>query len=145
MKKLTYILTLLLGFGLTAQVNNTMFGLQQTTNPPGFKLATMNPLTGQITTISNSLLSTMVNTTGASLNPYNQTFSFQDEDSWLTVSLQTGEVLNDVTVSLPNSDGNFDNFRFNTADSIMYGLYSMLKTDPNTGFVTGYMRHEKCD
>lgn len=145
MKNLILLLTLFLGFELAAQVNNTMYGLQQTNNPAGFRLATMDPLTGQVTIISNSVLSTMVNTTGASLNPYNQTFSFQDEDSWLTVSLQTGEVLNDVTVSLPNSIGNFDNFRFNTADSIMYGLYSMTVTDPITGYVAGDMRLAKCD
>ena len=71
MKNLTLLITLLLGFGLNAQVDNTMYGLQQTTNPAGFKLATMNPLNGQVTVISNSVLSTMVNVTGSSLNPYN--------------------------------------------------------------------------
>ena len=135
MKNLTLLITLLLGFGLNAQVDNTMYGLQQTTNPAGFKLATMNPLNGQVTVISNSVLSTMVNVTGSSLNPYNQTFSFQDEDSWLTVSLQTGEVLNDVSVTLPNSDGNFNNFRFNTADSIMYGLYTVTYSNPGRAHV----------
>lgn len=144
MKNLTLLLTLLLGFGLNAQVNNTMFGLQQSSNPAGFKLATMDPLTGQVTVISNSVLSTMVNVTGSSLNPYNQTFSFQDENSWLTVSLETGEVLNDVSVSLPNSDGNFNNFRFNTADSIMYGLYSVIYNNPINGAL-GEMRLAKCD
>jgi hypothetical protein len=144
MKNLTLLLTLLLGFGLNAQVNNTMYGLQQTTNPAGFKLATMDPLTGQVTVISNSVLSIMVNVTGSSLNPYNQTFSFQDENSWLTVSLETGEVLNDVSVSLPNSDGNFNNFRFNTADSIMYGLYSVIYNNPINGAL-GEMRLAKCD
>lgn len=145
MKNILLITIFLSVFELAAQVNNTMYGLQQTTNPAGFRLATMDPLTGQVSVISNSALSTMVNVTGSSLNPYNQTFSFQDEDSWLTVSLQTGEVLNDVTVSLPNSNGNFDNFRFNTADSVMYGLYSMMITDPISGYVTGDMRLAKCD
>lgn len=121
-----------------------MFGLHQSSNPAGFKLATMDPLTGQVTLISNSVLSTMVNVTGSSLNPYNQTFSFQDENSWLTVSLETGEVLNDVSVSLPNSDGNFNNFRFNTADSIMYGLYSVIYNNPINGAL-GEMRLAKCD
>jgi hypothetical protein len=144
MKNLILLLSLVLGIELVAQVNNTMYGLQQTTNPAGFKLATMDPLTGQVTVISNSVLSTMVNVTGSSLNPYNQTFSFQDEDSWLTVSLQTGEVINDVTVSLPNSDGNFNNFRFNAADSIMYGLYTVTYSNPMNGTV-GDMRLAKCD
>jgi hypothetical protein len=144
MKKLTYILTLLLGFGLNAQVNNTMFGLQQTTNPAGFKLATMDPLTGQVTVISDSVLSDLVNITSSSLNPYNQTFSFQDEDSWLTVSLLTGEVLYDVTVASLNNIGSFSNFRFNTADSIMYGLYPLSLNNPMTGSV-GDLRLAKCD
>ena len=144
MKKLIFLLFVVLGFELAAQVNNTMFGLQQSSNPAGFKLATMDPLTGQVTVISNSVLSTMVNVTGSSLNPYNQTFSFQDENSWLTVSLETGEVLNDVSVSLPNSDGNFNNFRFNTADSIMYGLYSVIYNNPINGAL-GEMRLAKCD
>lgn len=144
MKNLSLLLTLLLGFGLNAQVDNTMYGLQKTTNPAGFKLAKMNPLTGQITVISDSVLSDLVNITSSSLNPYNQTFSFQDEDSWLTVSLQTGEVLNDVTVASLNNIGSFSNFRFNTADSILYGLYPLSLNNPMTGSV-GDLRLAKCD
>lgn len=121
-----------------------MYGLQQTTIPAGFKLATMNPLTGQVTVISDSVLSDLVNITNSSLNPYNQTFSFQDEDSWLTVSLLTGEVLNDVTVASLKNIGSFSNFRFNTADSIMYGLYPLSLNNPMTGSV-GDLRLAKCD
>jgi hypothetical protein len=144
MKKLTLLLFVVLGFELVAQVNNTMYGLYQTSNPTGFKLASINPLTGQVSVISNSVLSDLVNITSSSINPYNQTFSFQDEDSWLTVSLQTGEVLNDVSVASQNNNGSFSNFRFNTADSIMYGLYPLSLNNPMTGEV-GDLRLAKCD
>lgn len=122
-----------------------MYGLQQITNPPSFKLASLDPLTGQINTIGTTVVSTMVNATGSALNPYNQTYSFQDEDSWLTVDLQTGNVLSDVMVTLPNSEGNFNNFRFNAADSNMYGLYSQVITDPLTGFVNLDLKLATCN
>jgi hypothetical protein len=122
-----------------------MYGLYQNINPPGFYLASIDPATGQITPVGSAPLSNAVNATGSTLNPYNQTFSFQDEDSWLSVDLQTGAVLNDVLLSLPNTEGNFDNFRFNTADSSMYGLYRSVSFDPSTGFVSSDIRLATCD
>ena len=44
MKNLILLLSLVLGIELVAQVNNTMYGLQQTTNPAGFRLATIETL-----------------------------------------------------------------------------------------------------
>ena len=145
MKIYILLFMLLLQFSLFSQVDNTMYGLQQITNPPSFKLASLDPLTGQINTIGTTVVSTMVNATGSALNPYNQTYSFQDEDSWLTVDLQNGAVLSDVIVTLPNSSGNFNNFRFNAADSNMYGLYSEVISDPVTGFVNLEMKLATCD
>ncbi len=145
MKIYILLFTIFLQFGLFSQVDNTMYGLQQITNPPSFKLASLDPLTGQINTIGTTVVSTMVNATGSALNPYNQTYSFQDEDSWLTVDLQTGNVLSDVMVTLPNSEGNFNNFRFNAADSNMYGLYSQVITDPLTGFVNLDLKLATCN
>jgi hypothetical protein len=145
MKIYILLFSIFLQFGLFSQVDNTMYGLQQMTNPPSFKLASIDPMTGQINTIGTSVLSTLVNAAGSALNPYNQTYSFQDEDSWLTVDLQTGNVLSDVMVTLPNSNGNFNNFRFNAADSNMYGLYSQVITDPLTGFVNLDLKLATCD
>ncbi len=145
MKNHLLILSILLTFGLSAQVDNTMYGLYQILNPPSFQLASIDPLTGQISTIGSATLSNTVNATGASLNPYNQTYSYQDEDSWLTLDLQTGTVLNDVMVNLPNTNGYFNNFRFNAADSNMYGLYSQIVTDPITGFITSDLKLATCD
>ena len=145
MKNYLFLITLLLHVLVSAQVDNTIYGLYQTSTPAGFQLASIDPLTGQVTTIGSSILGTTVNATGAALNPYNQTYSYQDEDSWLSIDLQTGMVLNDVTVTLPNANGNFNNFKFNTSDSEMYGLYSQITTDPVTGLISSDMRLATCD
>ena len=145
MKNQFLLLMLVIHLSLSAQVDNTMYGINQIINPPSFQFGSIDPLTGQITNIGSAILSNTVNSSGASLNPYNQTFSYQDEDSWLSIDLQTGTVLNDVMVNLPNTTGSFDNFKFNTADSNMYGLYNQLITDPVTGFITLDLKLATCD
>ena len=145
MKNQFLLLMLLINISLSAQVDNTMYGINQIINPPSFQFGSIDPLTGQITNIGSAILSNSVNSSGASLNPYNQTFSYQDEDSWLSIDLQTGVVLNDVMVNLPNTTGSFDNFKFNAADSNMYGLYNQLITDPVTGFITLDLKLATCD
>jgi hypothetical protein len=48
-------------------------------------------------------------------------------------------------VSLPNATGNFDNFKFNTSDTTMYGLFSQVLYNPITGVYDGDMRLATCD
>jgi hypothetical protein len=146
MKKLLLIVLVLLSAELNAQIDNTMYGLYRILNPTSVQLASIDPLTGIITPIgAANTLSTTINSTGAALNPYNFSYTYQDEDSWLSVDLQNGAVLNDVTVTLPNTSGDFNNFRFNTADTSMYGLYSQVVYDPLTGTYSGDMRLATCD
>lgn len=146
MKKTLLILLAILSTELNAQIDNTMYGLYRILNPTSVQLSSIDPLTGIITPIgSANTLSTTINSTGAALNPYNMSYTYQDEDSWLSVDLQNGTVLNDVTVTLPNTSGDFNNFRFNTADTNMYGLYSQIQYDPLTGSYTGDMRLATCD
>jgi hypothetical protein len=98
-----------------------------------------------MTPVGNQVLSTTINTTGVSLNPYEMSYSYQDDDSWLTLSVLDGSIISDVTVNLPSTTGDFNNFRFNTADSVMYGLYSQVAYDPNTGQYSGDMRLASCN
>ena len=145
MKQFILLFSLFFHVWVSAQVDNTMYGLYQIANPPSFQFASIDPLSGQVNPIGSTVLSTMVNATGSALNPYSQTYSYQDEDSWLSLDLQTGAIVNDVMVSLPNATGNFDNFRFNAADSNMYGLYSQVISDPVTGFVNLDLKLATCD
>jgi hypothetical protein len=146
MKKTLLIVLALLSSELNAQIDNTMYGLYRILNPPSVQLSSIDPSTGIITPIGfANTLSQTINSTGAALNPYNMSYTYQDEVSWLSVDLQNGTVLNDVTVTLPNTIGDFNNFRFNTADTNMYGLYSQVVYDPLTGIITGDMRLATCD
>jgi hypothetical protein len=146
MKKILLILLAFLSTELSAQIDNTMYGLYRILNPTSVQLASIDPITGIITPIgAANTLSTSINATGAALNPYNMSYTYQDEDSWLSVDLLNGAILNDVTVTLPNTSGSFNNFRFNTADTNMYGLYSQIIYDPLTGAYTGDMRLGTCD
>lgn len=140
------LLTLLFAFThLQAQIGNTMFGLYRQMNPASVTFVEINPATSTITPIGSQVLSTSINLTGVSLDPYNMSFTYQDEDSWLSLAVQNGALLSDVTVNLPSSTGDFNNFRFNTADSVMYGLYSQVNYNPNTGQYSGDMRLASCD
>lgn len=137
--------TIILGFSKSIAQSGTMFGLYRQMSPPSVSLVSMDPTTGVITPIGNQVLSTTINLSGVSLNPYNFSYNYQDGDSWLSLSLLDGTILSDVTVTYPNATGDFNNFRFNTADSIMYGLYSQVVFNPTTGTYSGDMRLASCE
>lgn len=127
------------------QLGNNMYGLYRQLNPPSVAFVEMDPVNGVITPIGAAALSTTINTTGVALNPYNLSYSYQDDDSWLSISLQNGTIISDVTVNYPSATGDFNNFRFNTSDSIMYGLYSQVVYNQATGTYTGDMRLGSCN
>ena len=138
------VLYVLIPFLSLGQLGNTMYGLYRNNNPSAVQLATIDPATGIINVLGPSLGNT-INLTGVSLNPYNFTYTYQDQDSWLSVDLSNGTLVNDVMVSLPNATGNFDNFKFNTSDTTMYGLFSQVLYNPVTGVYAGDMRLATCD
>ena len=127
------------------QLGNIMYGLHRQMNPSSVSLVEIDPSTGVITPVGNQVLSTTINTTGVSLNPYEMSYSYQDDDSWLSLSVLDGSILSDVTVNLPSATGDFNNFRFNTADSMMYGLYSQVTYNPVTFQYSGDMRLASCN
>lgn len=139
MKKLIYILLSIIALPVHSQLGNTMYGLARTSNPPAVYVAAMNPVTGIATNISQSSVSTSINLTGAALNPYSNQFCFIGDTGLKSVDLSTGQLTNSATINNPNGSGYFDLFRFNTSDSLMYGLSRRNITNPQTGQVTGTM------
>ncbi len=121
------------------QLGNTMYGLARTTNPAAVYIATMDPTTGIATNIGQTSVSSSINLTGAALNPYNNRFCFFGDNGLKSVDLSTGQLTNTATINNPNGTGYFDLFRFNTSDSLMYGLSRRNITNPQTGQVTGTM------
>jgi hypothetical protein len=138
------LLILFIPFLSIGQLGNTMYGLYRNNNPSTVQLATIDPTTGVINILGPNLGNT-INLTGVSLNPYNNTYTYQDQDSWLSVDLTNGGIANDVVVSLPSATGNFDNFKFNTSDTTMYGIFSQVLYNPITGVYSGDMRLATCD
>ena len=138
------LLILFIPFLAIGQLGNTMYGLYRNNNPSTVQLATIDPTTGVINVLGPNLGNT-INLTGVSLNPYNYTYTYQDQDSWLSVDLTNGGIVNDVVVSLPSATGNFDNFKFNTSDTTMYGIFSQVLYNPTTGVYSGDMRLATCD
>lgn len=122
-----------------SQLGNTMYGLARTSNPAAVYIATMDPATGIATNIGQTSVSSSINLTGAALNPYNNRFCFFGDNGLKSVDLATGQLTNTATINNPNGTGYFDLFRFNTSDSLMYGLSRRNITNPQTGQVTGAM------
>jgi hypothetical protein len=116
-----------------------MYGLARTTNPAAVYIATMNPVTGIATNIGQTSVSSSINLTGAALNPYTNQFCFFGDNGLKSIDLFTGQISNTATINNPNGTGYFDLFRFNTSDSLMYGLSRRNITNPQTGVVTGAM------
>jgi hypothetical protein len=115
-----------------AQLGSTMFGLARN-SPSGVFLATMDPVTGIATNISQSSISASINLTGAALNPYTNQFCFFGDNGLKSIDLSTGLISNTATINNPNGTGYFDLFRFNTSDSLMYGLSRRNIPNPQTG------------
>jgi hypothetical protein len=116
-----------------------MYGLARTTNSAAVYIATMDPVTGIATNIGQTSVSSSINLTGAALNPYNNRFCFFGDNGLKSIDLSTGQLTNTATINNPNGTGYFDLFRFNTSDSLMYGLSRRNITNPQTGQVTGAM------
>ena len=139
MKSVITIFSIIISLSTYSQLSNTMFGLARTTNPAAVYIATMNPATGVATNVGQTSVSTSINLTGAALNPYSNQFCFFGDNGLKSIDLTTGQITNTATVNNPNGVGYFDLFRFNTSDSLMYGLSRRNITNPQSGAVTGAM------
>ncbi len=130
----------LLSVSLFAQTGNNFYGLARTVNPAAVYLSAVDPATGQVTNISSSSLSAMLNLTGAALDPYNNRYHYLGATSMISVDLTTGALVNSVPLS--NTGGpnvSFDNFRFNNSDSTLYGLSRLVVYDSVTNTYANFM------
>jgi hypothetical protein len=86
------------------------------------RLGNLNPVTGQVDNIGTTAYTRSVNLTGAALNPYDSSYIFIGNSDLLALSLTNGQIITNVPLTDPLGDSYFDNFRFNNADSTLYGL-----------------------
>ncbi len=131
------LLTLFCSFVLlvtNAQIGNTLFGLARKSSPSyEVYMAQLDPNTGIVTNLDTTLVGTIINITGAALNPYTNTYHFVGIDEFKTVDLSTGILTNNAPITNPIADSYFDNFRFNNSDTTIYGLARRYIQATSTG------------
>ena len=123
MKKNTALVILSIGFILNVfSQNNSLIGLLRTANPASVKLGKLDISTGTYSPLSSTSLASSFNATGAALDPNSGSYFFIGTGGMFTVTIDSGNVLSQSPLSNPISPSYFDNFRFNTSNSTMYGL-----------------------
>jgi hypothetical protein len=124
-KTLFLVAVSILQFGMYAQ-NDVLFGLLRTSNPAGVKLGMLDLINGNISPLGTNPITANVNITGAALdlNTNNYYFLTQGANNGvaMSVGINDGVVNNQVPLFNPIAPSSFNNFRFNTSDSTLYGL-----------------------
>jgi hypothetical protein len=118
---LLIIVSCILSFTSNGQ-NNSLFGLLRTSNPAAIHLGSLDLSAGTFNQISPNSIATSFNITGAALDPIAGSYFFLGTNGMFSVELDSGTVLSQVPLSNPIAPSNFDNFRFNTSNSTLYGL-----------------------
>jgi len=123
--------------------NNYLYGLISTpptvpmnTSTATTRLGRMDLTTGELIAVSPNSLSSLSSATGAALDPYSQTYYYETQTEMLSVDLTTGLTTAQVLVSNPIQPSYFDNYRYNTSDSTIYGL-ARFSTSTGVGQAQG--------
>jgi hypothetical protein len=86
------------------------------------RLGSINPTTGVVTNLGNATYNGGINLNGATIDPYLNRYYIGSGSNLLTFDINSGNIISNVPVSGSLDSNNFQNFRFNTSDSTIYGL-----------------------
>ena len=140
MKQLLCMLAFAGLFSLPTQAQ-VLYGLLRTSNPAGVKLGTLDLLNGSFTALGNNAITSNVNITGAALDLATNNYYFLTQGGTngivMSVGLDDGEVNNQAPLFNPIASSSFNNFRFNTSDSTLYGLAGRYIPGAGPGQGTG--------
>ncbi len=157
MKQFVFIILLAFSNNLFSQTTNNLFGIVRqnyyTTVVSPFdstvlieqfdsatiRLGYTDPAVGFVSNSGPYTYNQVINLTGASLNPYDSTFVFLGGNGLITFDLNQGNISFQAPLNNPIAPSYFDNFRFNNADSTMYGLARRNQYDSTTMTNTGSM------
>jgi hypothetical protein len=130
MKRNKSLLALLFGtmqFAAFAQ-SNFVYGVMRTpgqgmnTAAGTIRLGKLDVSSGALTSVSPNSLASVISATGAALDPNTQTYFFQTQTDFVSVNMLDGLPTAQSVMSNPIAPSYFDNYRFNTSDSTIYGL-----------------------
>ena len=100
------------------------------------RLGKLDVGSGALTSVSPNSLASVIIATGAALDPTTQTYFFQTQTDLVSVNMLDGLPSAQSAVSNPIAPSYFDNYRFNTSDSTIYGL-ARRSTSTGIGQVNG--------
>ena len=86
------------------------------------RLGKLDVSSGALTAVSPNSLASVISATGAALDPITQTYFFQTQTEFVAVNMLDGLPSAQNAMSNPIAPSYFDNYRFNTSDSTIYGL-----------------------
>jgi hypothetical protein len=138
------LLALLFGslqFATFAQ-SNYVYGVLRTpgqgmnTAAGTIRLGKLDVSNGALTAVSPNSLASVISATGAALDPTTQTYFFQTQTDFVAVNMLDGLPSAQNAMSNPIAPSYFDNYRFNTSDSTIYGL-ARRSTSTGIGQVNG--------
>jgi hypothetical protein len=100
------------------------------------RLGKLDVNNGALTAVSPNSLASVISATGAALDPNSQTYFFQTQTDFVAVNMLDGLPSAQNAISNPIAPSYFDNYRFNTSDSTIYGL-ARRSTSTGIGQVNG--------
>ena len=91
--------------------DGVVYGLARTNSPAAIYLASIDPATGTVNTISNTSIGTVMTLTGTTLDPDQEQFYFAGNGDFRALDLNTGTLLSSPILS--NTNGvYFDGFKY---------------------------------
>jgi hypothetical protein len=108
--------------------SNYVYGVMRTpgqgmnTAAGTIRLGKLDVSSGALTSVSPNSLASVISATGAALDPNTQTYFFQTQTDFVSVNMLDGLPSAQSAMSNPIAPSYFDNYRFNTSDSTIYGL-----------------------
>lgn len=156
MKALLFLFAVLCSATAIAQTPSTFYGIirenffskyydelvmdsLEVLDSSSIKLGFIDPVSGELTAISQNSLSPVINLTGAAIDPYNNLYHYIGFNVFKSVDMTTGELRYSTPIVNQNGSTNFQNFRFNNSDTSLYGLVIKSNYDSADNFISSEM------
>lgn len=89
-----------------------LYGLGRNSNPPEIFLGQINPVTGNVTLISQQSVSDAFSMSGAALNPFAGVYYFKGINEFIGVDINTGNVFSSTTFDFSQSNGDYFDYYY---------------------------------
>ncbi|WP_127845204.1 T9SS type A sorting domain-containing protein [Psychroflexus aestuariivivens] len=87
--------------------DSNFYGIGRNPSPAETFLGTIDPMTGEVTIISQASLGNVFNLSGAMINPFSNTYHYMKNDEFMGVDINTGEEVTSPDLSFTNSNGEY--------------------------------------